>query len=96
MVPRQYSSSEENEDVIQFQPVIESHFETIKRFKDHEKAMGANDDLVFLEEHNPDAYEKALTYIRGLKDGTPIKSKDDRRKKTMPFSGPDRRKKVAG
>jgi transcriptional regulator with XRE-family HTH domain len=92
----EHQSENSQNDILNFPPIIEDHFEVIKKFEDHEKALGANEALVFLEKYNPDAYEKALSYIRGLKDGTPLtKSSGDRRKKSLPFEGPDRRKKAA-
>jgi transcriptional regulator with XRE-family HTH domain len=76
-------------DVIEIDKIIKKHINIISEFTDHQKALDANNNLIFLEKNHPDLYEKALEYINDMiniagskKSNQAQKHIDPRKKKT--------------
>lgn len=89
---------------ITIHPIVKTHIDIVQQFENKEAALSANKDLLELEKKAPKAFEKAISYIKGLKDGISLDESDtldrqtqervDRRKKDTPYN-PDRRKQVS-
>lgn len=63
-------NSKTQEQVIKITGPVQKHMEAVRNFEDHEAALEINNDLIIIEKNSKPLFEKAKTYISGMKDAS--------------------------
>jgi transcriptional regulator with XRE-family HTH domain len=87
----------QNEEILKLDSAVEVQNEIAQKFEDYESVVLANEYLLNMEKKSPKDFLLAVGYLKGVSDSIDRKSQDqnDRRKRTMDWASPERRKKTA-